>query len=158
MKKKLMFLALGVLGLYASSNAQPPATLAGVLVNGAPAVPGSAIPLNATITYNGFILAIIPVPDPRPNDPFEAEQAEQQVTQAFIFQQVAVDLNGNGVNNSTQYGNEAAANGDAYFGFDIGNYTLQVVPFDFGISAVLGAGALAAVRTARKRRKEEAVA
>lgn len=33
--------------------------------------------------------------------------------------------------------------------------TVQQVPFDFGISAVLVAGAAAAVRTARKRRKEE---
>lgn len=36
--------------------------------------------------------------------------------------------------------------------------TVQQVPFDFGISAVLVAGAVAAVRTARKRRKEEAEA
>jgi hypothetical protein len=33
--------------------------------------------------------------------------------------------------------------------------TTQQVPFDFGISAVLGAGALAAIKMARKRRKEE---
>jgi|GEM_PF-2174827 len=33
--------------------------------------------------------------------------------------------------------------------------TVQQVPFDFGVSAVLVAGAVAAVRTARKRRKEE---
>lgn len=33
--------------------------------------------------------------------------------------------------------------------------TVQQVPFDFGVSAVLVAGAAAAVRTARKRRKEE---
>lgn len=32
---------------------------------------------------------------------------------------------------------------------------VQQVPFDFGVSAVLVAGAVAAVRTARKRRKEE---
>jgi len=33
--------------------------------------------------------------------------------------------------------------------------TVQQAPFDFGVSAVLVAGAMAAVRTARKRRKEE---
>ena len=33
--------------------------------------------------------------------------------------------------------------------------TVQHAPFDLGISAVLVAGAAAAVRTARKRRKEE---
>ena len=33
--------------------------------------------------------------------------------------------------------------------------TTQQVPFDLGISAVLGAGALAAIRTARKRRLAE---
>jgi hypothetical protein len=33
--------------------------------------------------------------------------------------------------------------------------TTQQVPFDFGLSAVLGAGALAAFRTARKRRLAE---
>ena len=33
---------------------------------------------------------------------------------------------------------------------------VQETPFDFGISAVLGAGALAAIRTARKRRKAAA--
>ena len=32
--------------------------------------------------------------------------------------------------------------------------TVQQVPFDFGISAVLATGALAAIRTARKRREE----
>jgi hypothetical protein len=36
--------------------------------------------------------------------------------------------------------------------------TVQQVPFDFGISAVLVAGAVAAVRTARKRQKDEAKA
>jgi len=36
--------------------------------------------------------------------------------------------------------------------------TTQTAPFDFGISAVLGVGALAAIRTARKRRKEELAA
>ena len=33
--------------------------------------------------------------------------------------------------------------------------TTQHAPFDFGIATVLGAGAIAAVRMARKRKKEE---
>lgn len=40
-----------------------------------------------------------------------------------------------------------------------GDVTLDArIPFDFGLSAVLGAGALAAVRTARKRKAEQAQA
>ena len=39
MKKKLMFLALGVVGAFASSYAQPPANLLGVMVQTTPGGP-----------------------------------------------------------------------------------------------------------------------
>lgn len=51
----------------------------------------------------------------------------------------------------------------APFGSNAGEYSVnfissQQIPFDFGISAVLGAGAIAAVKTARRRKKEQALA
>ncbi|RYG00658.1 MAG: hypothetical protein EOO07_35170 [Chitinophagaceae bacterium] len=71
--------------------------------------------------------------------------------------QLLYDANNDGVNGSTGPYLSGNPNGNAYFGFNTGNVTLQVVPFDFGISAVLGAGAIAAVKTARRRRKEQEV-
>ncbi len=44
------------------------------------------------------------------------------------------------------------------FGNEDGQFALQAVPFDFGISAVLGAGAIAAVKVGRRRKKQEATA
>ncbi len=69
----------------------------------------------------------------------------------------------NAFNTNIVTGNVTPGVGTNSFGSNAGQFALQFVqqnqiPFDFGISAVLGAGALAAVRTARKRKAEKAEA
>lgn len=169
MKKKLMFLAVGVVGAFASANAQPPVNLLGITVQTTPGGPyvqvvaNQPLPLGTSIMFNGQMYAILPSTQPVVND---------AIVNVFQNYNVVVDLNNSGTNNSNaalqaqgvlglgspDLNPGATAGADAFFGTQTGRFTVVPVPFDFGISAVLGAGAIAAVKTARKRRKEQEVA
>ncbi|RYY69414.1 MAG: hypothetical protein EOO13_09590 [Chitinophagaceae bacterium] len=166
MKKKFLSLALGVLAI-ASVNAQtpdnPPGTplfLAGQpiyitgTVNGAAVVnqqvtAGSAITTVSYFSYMGQLYGIMPTPQPNAFNPL----------QNYLYSNnVVLDLNGsttNNVNYASTFTQNPQYGGDQIFGTQNGNFTVVPIPFDFGISAVLGAGAIAAVKTARRRRKEQ---
>jgi hypothetical protein len=185
MKKKFLCLALGATALVQSSFAQPntaanvfisipgqngpgpisPITNQGTfqvfatgIVNGASvsnfALTGQdAVSLNTIFTVNGTQYGIVPSTNPAAFNPLQ-----NGLYDFFVI----VDLNTNGVNNVTYAGlgvqlpaNSPVYGGDQVFGTQNGNFTVVPVPFDFGISAVLGAGAIAAVKTARRRRKEQ---
>jgi len=166
MKKMLLSLALGVLAIV-SVNAQTPdnppgtpvtlfglpvfitGTMNGVAVVNQQVLAGSAITMVSSFTYNGQMYGIAPTPQPNAFNPLQ---------NILYSNNVVLDLNGNNTNNvnfastATQSPNYG---GDQIFGTQNGNFTVVPIPFDFGISAVLGAGAVAAVKTARRRRKEQ---
>jgi hypothetical protein len=164
MKKKFMFLLLGVMGLFASGNAQPgfpTFNINGILVNTGPGgsfvqvAAGQALNIGTAISYNGQLFAIQATPAPNGNIPIA-----ENIASAFTNYNVVVDGNGNLTNNTNgAVGSPGTqGNGDFFFGTSIGDFTVVAVPFDFGLSAVLGAGAIAAVKTARRRRKAAEVA
>lgn len=169
MKRRLMSLVLGVLAI-ASVSAQSPAnppgtpitlagfpifitwTVNGVAVTNAQVTAGSAITTVSTFTWNGQLYGIMPTPQPNAFNPLQ---------NALYDNNVVLDLNGNGsnqVNFASTFTSSPNYGGDQIFGTQNGNFTVVPIPFDFGLSAVLGAGAIAAVKTARRRRKEQAIA
>ncbi len=156
MKKKLIALALGVVATCSVAFSQVLVTetingqvVTGTVTNVNPNTTinvGTLITLVSNQTGNVFTLQVVTVPSNNPPGSLAA----------FIA---------NAVNNAFNAANVLGAmpNGTlpASFGSNAGEYSLNFirqenVPFDFGISAVLGAGAIAAVKTARKRKKEEA--
>jgi|GEM_PF-5704595 len=164
MKKKLLILAVGALAFAGSVNAQPAAgtpvlingipvfvtgTVNGVMVNNQQLGAQSTVTVGTVFTYNGQVYAIRPATQPNAFNPLQ---------NVLFDSHVVVDLNGNNVNFASLFTQNPQYNGDQVFGTQTGNFTVVPVPFDFGISAVLGAGAIAAVKTARKRRKQEEVA
>lgn len=154
MKKKLMFLALGVVGLFASSNAQPgfpTFNLLGVFVNGVQVNNNQAIPMNSVITFSGLTFAIRPTPAPNNQIPIA-----ENIVQAFFNYNVVVDGNMNGVNNTNGAVGMPGTigNGDFFFGTSINDFTIVAVPFDLGTVSILAAGAFIAFVTARRRRNQ----
>lgn len=160
-----MTLTLGVFGALASVNAQPPLNLTGITVNTGPGnsfvqvVANQPLPVGTMIMFNGQMFAIRPSTQPVVND---------AIVNVFQNFNVVVDLADFGVNNSNLQAQGllgvaspdlipgASSGVDAFFGTASGRFTVVPVPFDLGLSAVLGAGALGAVRAARKRKKQEA--
>lgn len=178
MKKKLMCLTLGAIAFAQAAFAQPntagnvfitipgqtgpgpngtfqvfaTGTVNGSLVSNFALTNQDAVSMNTIFTVNGQQYGILLATQPNAFNPLQ-----NGLFDAFVV----VDMNGNGQNNVNyaSLGNQPGQQqygGDQVFGNQTGNFTVVPVPFDFGISAVLGAGAFAAVRTARKRRKEQA--
>ena len=164
--KKFLSLALGVVA-FVSVNAQPAAgtpvtingipvfvtgTVNGVAVNNQQLGARAALTVNSTFTYNGQLYAILPATQPNAFNPL----------QNILFDNnVVVDLNGNSINNvnfASLFTLNPMYNGDQVFGTQTGNFTVVPVPFDLGLSAVLGAGAIAAVKARRRRKELEVVA
>ncbi|RYG53624.1 MAG: hypothetical protein EOO01_03855 [Chitinophagaceae bacterium] len=185
MKKKLLILAIGALAIVNSSFAQPPTanpvyisipgqngpgpispitgqgtfqvfatgTVNGAAVSNFAITAQDAVSMNTIFTVNGQMYGIVLSTNPAAFNPLQ---------NGLYDYFVVVDLNGNGANNvnygglgGTLASNSPVYGGDQVFGTQNGNFTVIPVPFDFGISAVLGAGAIAAVKTARRRRKEQ---
>jgi len=158
--KKISTLLMGAICLTLAGYAQPgfpTFNLNGVLVNTGPGgsfvqvVAGQALNVNTMISYNGQMFGIVPTPAPNNNIPIA-----ENIASAFTNYNIVVDGNGNLTNNSNGAVGAPGTigGGDFFFGTSIGDFTVVAVPFDFGLSAVLGAGAIAAVKTARRRRKE----
>lgn len=162
MKKLLLSFVLGI-GLFSVSQAQinqqgtgaaitvggQPVFVNGVAVNGnaQTGVNSAGNPTFATqtligqgsiITFMGQTFRVIVTPVP------VGQQGSNAILAAFINGGVQVS------------GPNSLGSANQNFGTEAGeNFTLVLVPFDFGISAVLGAGALGAIRTARRRKKEQ---
>ena len=152
MKKKLFALALGVVAVCSAAFAQIPVT---AVINGTPVtgtvvgvMPNSTLTVGTiiTITSNLGVFQFQVTTTPSTNPPGNISTAANAIGNAFNAFNVSGSLAG-GVNQNI-FGSNAGE-------YSV-NYLQQVqVPFDFGISAVLGAGAIAAVKTARRRRKEQ---
>jgi hypothetical protein len=154
MKKKLMFLALGVVATCSVAFSQISVNetingnnIVGTVTN---VNPNTTLAVGTQITFVSsgtlYTYAVTTVPSVNPAGLL-----------SFIANAINNAFNAAG-NNVT--GNLGGGVGQNVFGsnateFSVSFVSQQQVPFDFGISAVLGAGALAAVRTARKRRKEQ---
>jgi hypothetical protein len=154
MKKKLLSLAFGLVALSSVAFSQIPVSgiINGVVVNGTV----TNVNPNTTLTVGTLITVVAPgqmatfqvTTVPSTNPPGNISAAANAINNAFNFYNVLGAMAG-GLN-------------PAPFGSNAGEYSVnfissQQIPFDFGISAVLGAGAIAAVKKARQRRKEEAV-
>jgi hypothetical protein len=155
MKKKLMCLVLGVVAACTVGFSQIPVSgiINGEVINGTV----TNVNPNTTLTVGTLITVVAPgqmaifqvTTVPSTNPPGNVSAAANAINNAFNFYNVLGALAG-GLN-------------PAPFGSNAGEYSVnfissQQVPFDFGISAVLGAGAIAAVKTARRRKKEQALA
>jgi hypothetical protein len=157
MKKKLMALALGVVASCTVAFAQIPVSgvINGVTVTGTVTNvnPNSTLTVGTLITVQtatqSAIFEVTTVPSTNP--PGNISAAANAINNAFNLYNVLGALAG-GVN-PRPFGSNAGE-----YSVNFISSTTQAVPFDFGISAVLGAGAIAAAKTARKRRKEQALA
>ena len=152
MKKKLLCLALGVVAVCSVAIAQIPVSgvINGIVVNGTV----TNVNPNTTLTVGTMITVVAPslgttatfvvTTVPSTNPPGNISAAANAINNAFN----AFNVSG------------ALANGTNVrpFGSNAGEYSVQFqeIPFDFGLSAVLGAGAIAAVKRARKNKKEQA--
>lgn len=160
MKKKLMCLALGVVAACSVAFSQ---VTVNQMVDGqnivgtvnAPVSGGQILAVNTQITFVSstgitYVYAVTTTPSTNPAGLLTT--ISNAIANAFNANPAAA---GGPVRGSLVGG--AAVNG---FGSNATQYALNFVssnervPLDFGLSAVLGAGALAAVR-ARKRKKEE---
>jgi hypothetical protein len=151
MKKKLMFLALGVVAVC-SAFAQIPVsgTINGNFISGTV----TNVNPNSTITVGTFITVVT-----------STQTAIFQVTTTPSTNPVgnisdAVNIINNTFNAYNVFGVTPGGGNRNVFGSNTGEYSLnfirsEQVPFDLGLSAVLGAGAIAAVKRARQRRKEQ---
>lgn len=151
-----MFLALGVVAFCSAALAQvnvnetfgPPAnvTITGQVTN---VNPNTVLTVGTQITFlasTNILYTYVVTTVPSANPPGLIATIANAINNAF---------NAAGVGGSMTPGGTAGV-----FGSNLGEYSVNFlesrpVPFDLGISAVLGAGAIAAVRTARKRRKEQ---
>ena len=157
MKRKFVALALGIFATCSVAFSQ---VAVNETVNGNNIV-GTVINVNPNTTLNvGTLITfmsntgiffnyhVTTVPSSNlPNSPFGL--IANAINNAFNAANVSGALSG-GVSPST-------------FGSNAGEYSVQFVlqqeiPFDFGITAVLGAGAIAAIKAGRRRRKEQAIA
>ena len=155
MKKKLLALAMGVVAISSAAFAQIPvsATINGTLITGTV----TNVSPNSTLTVGTMITV-------------------QTATQTAIFQVVTVPSNNptpgaaiaaNAINNTFNafnvFGSLAGGLNRSVFGSNVGEYSVEFVrteqiPFDFGLSAVLGAGAIAAVKARKRRKAQETIA
>ena len=156
MKKKLLTLALGVVGACSVAFAQinVTETINGQVVTGTitNVSPGQTLTVGTMITVVSvqfgtatFMVTTTPSTNPPGNIA------------------IAANAIGNAFNTNNVFGALAGGTNPNVFGSNAGEYSVnfvavQQVPFDLGLSAVLGAGAIAAVKTARKRRKEQTMA
>ncbi|MDB5205184.1 MAG: hypothetical protein JWR72_259 [Flavisolibacter sp.] len=155
MKKKLLTLAVGVVAACSVAFSQVPVsgTINGTLITGTVTNvnPNSTITVGTVITVQtatqiaNFVVTTTPSFNPPGNI------------------SIAVNAINNAFNAFNVLGAQAGGANPNVFGSNTGEYSLnfinsQQIPFDLGLSAVLGAGAIAAVKTARKRRKEQAIA
>jgi uncharacterized protein (UPF0333 family) len=156
MKKKLMALALGVVAACSVAYAQIPVAgnINGTVVNGTVlnVNPGQTLTVGTIISVvssagsGNFMVVLVPSTNP----PGNVSAAVNAINNAFnAFNVLGAMANGTLPN---------------VFGSNAGEYSLNFippptqVPFDLGLSAVLGAGAIAAVKQARKRKKEQGIA
>ena len=150
--KKLMALAMGVVLTCSAAFAQVNVneTVNGNVINGqvTNVNPGQNLTIGSMITFvsGGQTFQFMVVTTPSANPP-------------GIISDIANAI-GNAFNTASVSGQTTAIGGGRNrFGSNAGEFSVQFVqapiPFDFGITAVLGAGAIAAVKKARNRRKEE---
>jgi hypothetical protein len=155
MKKKLMFLALGVVAAcsVAFSQVNVNETINGNNIVGTVTNvnPSTSLSLGTMVTFisggNQYTYSVVNTPSSNP---------------AGMLSDIA-----NAINNAFNAASVSGSGGPVSpnrFGSNAGEYSVswvrtEQVPFDLGISAVLGAGAIAAVKRARQRRKlEETIA
>ena len=155
MKKKLFALALGVVAICSAAVAQVPVS---ALINGT-TVTGTVVGVNPGQTLTvGTLLTVT-----SNLGTFQFQVTTTPSTNPAGNISIAANAIGNAFNANNVFGSLVGGGGRNVFGSNLGEYSVNFIqqvniPFDFGISAVLGAGAIAAVKKARNRRKEQAIA
>jgi hypothetical protein len=167
MKKKLMFLLVGVAGLFSVGHSQLPVVTVvgpGIVTNSAvPVVPGAILPFGSIVTYTTatgvYLFQVVNAPDLVDNgNPIEqiGTTIESNFNAPFAGSPLNI-LGYNSFGTAVNWGNQGTPVGGPTATAPQVALQFTTIPFDFGLSAVLGAGALAAVRTARRRRNESLV-
>lgn len=114
--------------------------LMGAFLAATPFVSNATLTAGQTVTVNGVLYRVVVEPDPVDGGSTSSETEVQEAYAEFYVRSHPADFDGG----------FALVNGEDAL-------TLQQVPFDLGIGTLLGAGAIAAARKARRRRKQAAV-